>query len=560
MFKLLINKDLALDFSAKMSDNLVKLAKSLAEDNPMIRYNSSKQITPEEFKTPFELKLSPENRWVKLAAILPWDELAAIYHRRLSRKKKGRPCKDARMVIGSIIIKHKEVLSDRRTLESIQENIYQQYFIGLPEYTYEPIFDASLFVSIRRRLGAESFDEMVQELMSVVAPTGPRPKASSEQEVNESEQSVAEFSPEAEAIVETANKLKEQSASIEQESPERKENSGMLIVDMTVAPADIAYPTDIELLNTGREKTEELIDVLYAQIPKEQKTEKPRTYRKRARKDYLTIAKQRKRSAKSIRKALRKQLNYVGRNIKTVHHLLTVVPNGLTYPEMKEFWVIQELYRQQAEMYQEKTHRIDDRIVSVAQAHVRPIVRGKASAPVEFGAQVSLSVQNGFSRIHRIEWDAYNEGSDLQGQIESYKTQHGYYPEIVLADKKYGTKDNRAFMKTHGIKYGGSPLGRPKKDGTRPDLLSKEIVNKRNWIEGKFGTGKRSYGLDCIKARRADTSESWIASIFFMMNISVLLKIFGPTFLSLFYSVLREISDIVELPGKGARKYHFVVS
>jgi len=215
------------------------------------------------------------------------------------------------------------------------------------------------------------------------------------------------------------------------------------------------------------------------------------------------------------------------------------VPDGLGYREMKEFWVIQELFRQQSEMYQEKKHRIDDRIVSVAQPHVRPIVRGKAAAPVEFGAQVSLSIQNGFSRIHRIEWDAYNEGSDLLGQLEAYKTQHGYYPEIVLADKKYGTKENRAFMKTHGITYGGSPLGRPKKDGTRSDLLPKEIVNERNWIEGKFGLGKRSYGLDCIKARRADTSESWIASIFFMMNLSVLLKILGSSFLSLFYSLIQ---------------------
>lgn len=527
----------------------------------MIRYNDAKQLPIEEFKTPFAVKLSKDNRWVKLAEILPWDKLAEIYHRTLSTKKKGRPNKDARLVIGALIIKHKEVLSDRRTLESIQENIYQQYFLGLSNYTYEPVFDSTLFVSIRRRLGAASFDAMVQELMSVVAPTGPRVKASSDEETQETKDSDLHASPEAAAVVETAEKLSEQSASLNEASTEKKENAGMLIVDMTVAPADIAYPTDIDLLNTCREKTEQLVDVLYKQIPKEQKSEKPRTYRKRARKDYLEIAKQRKRSANTIRKAIRKQLNYVNRNINTVRALLTLVPDGLQYPEMKEFWVIQELYRQQFEMYQEKTHRIADRIVSVAQPHVRPIVRGKAATPVEFGAQVSVSIHNnGFNRIHRIEWDAYNEGSDLQGQIEAYNTQHGHYPEIVLADKKYGTKDNRAFMKTHGIKYGGTPLGRPKSDGTRTDLLEKEIVNKRNWVEGKFGTGKRSYGLDNIRAKRADTSESWIAAIFFMMNLSVLLKVLGPNFLSLFYSVLDELSDLVEVPGKGPRKLHFVIS
>lgn len=261
---------------------------------------------------------------------------------------------------------------------------------------------------------------------------------------------------------------------------------------------------------------------------------KPRTYRKKARKDYLSIAKQRKKSAKSIRKSLRKQLNYVGRNIKTIHTLLDVVSNGLSYGQMKMFWIIQELYRQQKEMYETKTHRTSDRIVSVEQVHVRPIVRGKASAPVEFGAQVSVGIMNGFRRIERIEWDSYNESSDLKNQIEQYKITYGCYPDIVLADNKYGTKDNRAYMTEHGIRYGGTPLGRPKKNGESEKILSKEIVNQRNSIEGTFGTGKRSYGLDCIKARRSDTSMSWIAAIFFVMNLPLFLKELGSSFLSFF--------------------------
>jgi hypothetical protein len=65
----------------------------------------------------------------------------------------------------------------------------------------------------------------------------------------------------------------------------------MLIVDMSVAPADIAYPTDINLLNTAREKTELLIDVIYNSS--DLHNVKPRTYRKTARRDYLAIAKQR---------------------------------------------------------------------------------------------------------------------------------------------------------------------------------------------------------------------------------------------------------------------------
>ena len=100
-------------------------------------------------------------------------------------------------------------------------------------------------------------------------------------------------------------------------------NAGKLIVDMSVAPADITFPTDIKLLNTAREKKELLIDTIYNSS--ELHEVKPRTYRKRAHRNYLAIAKQRKKSLKSIRlarhlfggKALRKQFGYVGCNIAT---------------------------------------------------------------------------------------------------------------------------------------------------------------------------------------------------------------------------------------------------
>lgn len=511
----------------------------------MIRYQSQHQIPIEEFQTPFELKLSKRNRWITLATTLPWDGLVKIYSRTLS-KKHGRPAINPRIVIGALIIKHKEVLSDERTIEAIQENVYQQYFLGLTQYQEEPVFDPSLFVTIRKRIGVEAFDAMVVELMQIA--NNPL-EVSRPEKTNFQEEQTNTSAPEAHQVFAESSSTSQEQKVVSDSTPsssdvpssetsmdEAEINSGMLIVDLTVAPADIAYPTDIELLNTSREKTEELIDLLYAAVPKEQRMIKPRTYRKKARKDYLSIAKQRKRSAKSIRKSIRKQLNYVGRNIKTIHALLGIVSNGLSYSQMKVLWIIQELYRQQQEMYDLKTHRVDDRIVSVEQAHVRPIVRGKASASVEFGAQVSASSMNGYRRIERIVWDPYNEASDLKNQIECYKKTYGCYPKIVLGDKKYGTKENRALMKEHNIQYGGTPLGRPRKDGTQEKLLSKTIVNQRNSIEGTFGTGKRSYGLDCIKARRSDTSVSWIAAIFFVMNLPLFLKSLGLSFLSFFES------------------------
>jgi hypothetical protein len=524
----------------------------------MIRYQSQHQLPIEEFQTPFELRLSRENRWVKLAIALPWDALVKIYCRALS-KKHGRSAKNPRIVIGALIIKHKEVLSDERTIEAIQENVYQQYFLGLPQYQYEPVFDPSLFVTIRKRIGVEAFDAMVQELMCVVndpskASLSKRNNCHEEQTNTSSspgsqEQNASSHTTAPEAHLPLAETSSSDGSSAVPPCGMSENNAGTLIVDMTVAPADIAYPTDMELLNTSREKTEELIDVLYNNfletLAKEHTTQslKPRTYRKKTRKEYLVFAKKRKKSHKFIRKSLRKQLNYVGRNIKTIHALLDVVPDGFSKSQMKMFWIIQELYRQQKEMYETKTHRSSDRIVSVEQPHVRPIVRGKASAPVEFGAQVSVSIMNGYRRIERIAWDPHIESSDLKEQIERYKATYGWYPEIVLGDKKYATKHNRAYMTEHGIRYGGTPLGRPRKDGAKDLLLPKQIVNQRNTIEGTFGTGKRSYGLDCIKARRRDTSFSWIAAIFFVMNLPLFLKSLGSSFLSFFVSTITRLVE-----------------
>jgi len=524
----------------------------------MIRYQSQHQLFIEEFRTPFEMKLSRTNRWVKLAQALPWDALVKIYCRALSEDW-GRPAVDPRIVIGSFIIKHKDATSDEETIVGIQENPYKQYFLGLPQYQEKPVFDSSLFVTLRRRLGSEAFDAMVHELMRASGEVPETVEENAEvsntmhehssRRVESSTGTVPPASPSgsAPAAVESNASTPASSSHTEAEEvpvtpslpPEPSTtNAGTLIVDMSVAPADIAYPTDLNLLNTAREQTERLIDLLY--VPSVHK-KKPRTYRLKARKDYLAAAKKRKKGLKTLRKALRKQLNYVGRNLRSLDAMLDTVglplPDSFTHTDMRTLWIVREVYRQQKEMFDTRTNRIDNRLVSIFQPHVRPIVRGKDKAKVEFGAQVSVSIMNGFRRIHRIEWDAYNEASDLKEQVENYKTTYGVYPEIVLADKKYGTKDNRAYMKAHNITYGGTPLGRPKNNEKKQ--LPKEIINQRNYVEGTFGTGKRSYGLDCVKARSNKTSQSWIAAIFFVMNLSLVLQHAG-SFMLYFFKRLVE--------------------
>jgi hypothetical protein len=190
-------------------------------------------------------------------------------------------------------------------------------------------------------------------------------------------------------------------------------NKGKMIVDATCTPADIAYPTDLTLLNEAREKTEEIIDAMHKPFVGIRK--KPRTYRQKARKAYLAVAKQKKPGYKKIRKTIGQQLRYLKRNLGNIDRMAGV---GLLKFLDKRLYrlllVIKELYRQQYWMYENRTHKVSDRIVSLYQPHVRPMVRGKAKSPVEFGAKVSISLVEGFSFVEKIGWDAYNESCDLR--------------------------------------------------------------------------------------------------------------------------------------------------
>jgi hypothetical protein len=132
--------------------------------------------------------------------------------------------------------------------------------------------------------------------------------------------------------------------------------------------------------------------------------------------------------------------------------------------DYKLLLVVTEVYRQQLWMYQNNKQSIEDRIVSLTQPHIRPIVRGKAGNPVEFGAKFSASSVDGYVFLDRISWDNFNESGDLKAQIEAYYDWTGYYPESVHVDKIYRTRENRAWCKERGIRISGLPLGRPAKN------------------------------------------------------------------------------------------------
>src|SRR5699024_12267744 len=124
-------------------------------------------------------------------------------------------------------------------------------------------------------------------------------------------------------------------------------NQGKLLLDATCAPSDIAYPTDVNLLNEAREKLEGIIDTLHAPLVGLQR--KPRTHRRKARKQYLALSKQRQASTDKILKRIHQQLGYGRRNMT---HLGTVDTqtglHKLSQKQYRDHVVIQESYRKQA--------------------------------------------------------------------------------------------------------------------------------------------------------------------------------------------------------------------
>jgi hypothetical protein len=496
-------------------------------------------MTIEEFKTPFQVRLDKENRWVKLGESMPWDALARIYYRSMSSDI-GAPAIDARIIIGAMIIKHKLKLDDRETIETIRENMYMQYFLGLSEYKYEDVFDRSLFTTLRYRLGADKFDAMTRQIIL----RSEKKEEAAEKDLNDpsNDMTMNKFDP---GIEEVDLKGNEESKEITTEEKPVK-NKGKLIMDATVADQMIAYPTDLGLLARSREESERLIDELSKKLDIKHK---PRTYRRLARKQYLNLARKKNKSKKEIRKGVGQQLRYLRRNLKNIDKLLDTA-EGMIFPlehrDQRIYWVIQHIYEQQAQMYEEHTHSIDSRIVNIYQPYVRPIVRGKDKAQVEFGAKLGVSIQNGYARINTLSWEAYNEGTDLKKQVEAYKKLNGCYPEVVITDKIYGTRENRQWLKEQGIRYSGKPLGRPSAKNQTQYSKRKQKIEQgiRNQVEGKFGQGKNGYNLNKVRARSSKTSESWIAAIFFVMNLIKFSKDFLFSFLKEVLSSLFSVPDI----------------
>lgn len=487
----------------------------------MIVYTPAAQRQLSLFTTPFDNHLRSDNRWVRMEAVVPWDRMAKVFRSSMSSDQ-GRPSVDLRVVLGVLMVKHIEDLSDERAIEYVQENIYAQFFVGLSSFQSEPVFVPHLLVTIRKRLseqGARQLNDLLIE-------------AAVEAKAIKHRKKPGDRTPPPPTDPPSPVVDKEEVAPPRgtQSQPMPPTNRGTFIVDATVAPVHIAYPTDSKLLNDCRLITEGLIDELY-EADKSLWLRKPRTYRRTAQRRYVSFSKKRRKTKKDIRRVVGRQLNCVRRNIDTIGSMLDRLAGSdqlcpWSFTRWRQFWIVQEIYRQQRLMHTDRRRRVDDRIVSVGQPHVRPIKRGKGGMKnTEFGPKINASVTEGFVRADQIDFNAFNEANHLIAQVEAFKRRFGHYPGWVLADQIYWTRENRKWLKERNIHIGGVPLGPKLRRSKYEKEKARKRNNQRSEIEGKFGEAKERYGMDQLYTRLPQTTKAEVSLIFLAMNLIRMVKV-----------------------------------
>ena len=449
----------------------------------MYRIEKTQQLTFDDFNQSCGMQLDTKNDWIILADHLDWKIAEDEYSQNFTGYN-GRVATPVRQVLGALLIQKRMGLSDRGLVKAISENPYYQYFIGLTKFSSVCPFKANSLVAFRKRLNIELLIKFNEKFLESAPVTAEHSKKSQKQTTN-------------------------------------NDNQGTVILDATCSPSNIRYPQDFSLLNEAREKTDSMIDILHKQVTE---PKRPRTYRRVLRSEYLNMAKSKKRSAKKVRALIFKLLHAVRRNIAFIDEYLK---NGGVLSEklIQQLETIRELYRQQKQMYDEKTHRIENRIVSINQPYIRPIVRGKSKTPVEFGVKYDISIdEKGHGRIEKISFDGYNECTILENVIQNYKERTGHYPARILVDKIYRTKENRDFCKKLGVEMSGRGAGRPPSDKTLKKQERKNDIDRIE-VERFFSVEKRCYGAGLIMTKLECTTLSSIMLSVLAANIFGLLQV-----------------------------------
>jgi len=409
----------------------------------------------------------------QLYAAIPFEQLAAkIPAPRHSLSGKGcKPWFDVRGAIGLLILKHYTGLSDEMLIDRINYDWSMQMFCGILLKPDEQIKDTNLPSTWRGYIGRHlGIGELQKQLALYWKPYLEYTTISSQ--------------------------------------------------DATCYESRIAHPTDIKLLW-------QCCNEIYLDLNNLRKTVRLRRSRINYTKHKLNVLsyqkrkKKTKRQEKKLRKQLLKLLIGLIEQVKTLQQKYSLPFSSRVQRRIK---TILKIYEQQHhKAYGPSTEPIKNRIVSLSKPYIRPIVRGKETKAVEFGAKVNKLQINGISFIEHFSYEAFNEGTRYQNGIHLQRILFGKCTHHS-ADAIYATNANRKYATAHHIVTNFIPKGRQKQQDAEAAKTMRAILNKERGtkLEGSFGNEKNHYLLQKVNARNEHTEKCWIFFGMLTANASII--------------------------------------
>ena len=283
------------------------------------------------------------------------------------------------------------------------------------------------------------------------------------------------------------------------------ENLHVCMTDATCYESHLHFPTDVKLLWEG-------IVWLHRHLCKHCRTlhiQRPLNKYLDVSRAYLAYSKLRKRRKSQPSMIKRRLLQLLEKLLDQLKQLHSSYRDRLTLPSDYQIrFSVMRVLEQGKNLFAGK--KVSDRIVSIDRHYLRPIIKGKETKSVEFGAKVNNIQIDGISFIEHISFKAFNEGVRLKDCIHLQQlTRAGM--KALAADSIYANNANRKFCTKYHISTSSKRKGRAAKDEPIRKILRSKLSRERaTRLEGSFGTQKQHYSLVRIKARNRKTEVLWI--------------------------------------------------
>ena len=435
------------------------------DDEHQYSFKNDWFMVPEVDKNHEVIKIADAIDWASLS-----DRLAKFYC-----SDNGRPTKPSRAKVGLLMLKHLNGLSDESVVDMLKRDLYAQYLCDVSLKEAQKFINSSSLTYFRKQIGPEGVKLIEMEVLNTLK----------------------------------KNKIM---------------RGRRLITDTTVMPVNIAYPTDINLLDKIRRKAVE-----YLGQAKDFGAKTYRTYQRTARKVVITYQKVRKHTIKSRRRVQKKLLQFSGRNIEQLNDAIKTAQKSSTpaIQKPKEQFIkkaeeflqtANNILAQQKQIYQNK--KVTERIVSVHKTHIRPMVRGKYPVEVEFGPKLLVNLQGDCLFLEDVQFNNVADSQLLEKSIQGYKERFGKTPTQLAADRGFWSKDNSQLAEDLGIQKIAIE-NKGKSNYLKGQPFRERLRRLRCKIEAKISLAKRKHGLNRCLYGIKHGEEIWARLGLMTMNLKM---------------------------------------